>query len=299
MRLDLKTGFACNNRCSFCVQGDRRVHLRHRPVTELAALLTRHAGDRDEVVFTGGECTLHPQFIALVKLAVELGYRVQVQSNGRRFSDPAFAQACVDAGVHEYCLAVHGARPATHDEQTRARGSWRQTVTGIRWLVTRGHRVITNSVVTKRNLHELPALVMLLHELGVRSGQLAMVHPLGSALEDFDEVVPSLPEAAFPVRRALATARVLGLDLVVEALPACFLEGWEDCIAELRMPATHIEDPDHVVPDYKAARLAEGKAKGPPCETCSWDTTCEGPWREYPEHHGWEGVKPRRDSPFD
>ena len=47
-----------------------------------------------------------------------------------------------------------------------------------------------------------------------------------------------------------------------------------------------------VVPDYTEARRNEGKIKGPPCEACAWRDQCEGPWREYPEHFGWDEFRP-------
>ena len=137
----------------------------------------------------------------------------------------------------------------------------------------------------------------LLTGLGVSQYQLAMVHPLGTAKARFEEVVAPLPEAAPWVRSALRPGLAAGIRVMVEAMPPCLLPGLEHCIAEAYIPPTRIEDVGRVVPDYRATRVGEGKAKGPPCATCTWDAVCEGPWREYADVHGWGGIAPRTDAP--
>lgn len=297
MRLDLKTGFSCNNRCTFCVQGDRRARDGDRDTAEILALLDASRAAHDEVVLTGGECTLRPDILVLVRHAARLGYRVQVQSNGRRFSDPAFCDAIIEAGATEFSPALHGSTAEIHESQTRAPGSFKQVIKGIRNLRARRQPVITNSVVTRQNLEDLPRLGALLVALGVQQYQLAMVHPLGTALLDFQRVVPRLAEAAPWVHAGLRPGIKAGIRVMVEAMPACLMRGYEAQVAEHYIPATRIEDVGHVVPDYTRARVGEGKAKGPRCAACTWDTRCEGPWREYPQHHGWDDLAPRADVP--
>lgn len=298
-RLDVKAGFSCNNRCTFCVQGDRRAHEPDRDTRTLLDLLASGRAYADELVLTGGEVTLRRDLIELVRAARTLGYRlVQIQSNGRRFSDPRYCDALIDAGVTEFGPSLHGARRATHDAQTGAIGSFAQTVQGVRNLVARGQRVITNSVVNRANLRELPELGALLVALGVHQYQLAMVHPLGTAGARFRSVVPTLWGAAPWVQRGLLPGMLAGVRVMVEAMPPCLMKGFENYIAEIHIPPTRIEDVGRVVPDYRSARVGEGKAKGPPCVTCTWAEACEGPWREYPEVHGWAGMQPRLDTPM-
>jgi tRNA A37 methylthiotransferase MiaB len=53
-RADVKVGFACNNRCVFCAQGDKRVACGAIPLEEiLRRLVTVRAGTRG-LVLTGG-----------------------------------------------------------------------------------------------------------------------------------------------------------------------------------------------------------------------------------------------------
>lgn len=298
LRLDLKTGFSCNNRCTFCVQGDRRHRDKDRDTQSCIAVLESGRRVADSLVLTGGECTIRKDILELVRHARNLGYHIQIQSNGRRFSDPRFCDAIIAAGASEFSPSLHGALAETHDAQTRSPGSFRQTVQGIRNLVARGQRVITNSVVTRSNLRELPRLGECLVALGVHQYQLAMVHPLGTAKLNFADVVPNLIEAAPWVGSGLRPGIAAQIPVMVEAMPPCILPGFELYIAEAFIPPTRIEDVGQVIADYRDARVNEGKVKGPPCATCTWTQVCEGPWREYPEMYGWEGFVARTDQPW-
>jgi hypothetical protein len=73
------------------------------------------------VQFTGGEPTLHADFLAILRKAKELGFtHVQAATNGIRFAEPAFAKAAADAGLHTIYLQFDGVDDAVH-EYTRGR----------------------------------------------------------------------------------------------------------------------------------------------------------------------------------
>lgn len=291
-RLDLKLGFACNNRCSFCAQGEKRSECDARPVEDLVKELQAARPKATGVVLTGGEPTLYKQIRLVVKAARRLGYRdVQLQTNGRALSSPRLLGALVEAGLTEVSPSLHGSNAETHDALTLAPGSFEQSKQGMKNAVEAGLSVVTNTVVTQRNLDELPAIVTLLADLGVRHSQLAFVHPVGTAYEKFDEIVPRLPDCVAPIRAARAVAHERGVDLVTEAVPLCFLPGMQELAVEWRIPETTVADLG-VTLDYSSWRVREGKAHGPPCEGCSARSRCEGPWREYPEKRGWDEFQP-------
>ena len=292
-RVDVKLGFSCNNRCRFCVQGDKRDRYIDRTTQQARDELTSAREWADEVVLTGGEVTVRHDLPELVAHARDLGFRViQLQTNGRVLSQMSAMRALRDAGATEVSPAVHGPDSATHDALTRRPGSFRQTLRGIRNARLLGLPVLVNSVVTRANFARAVETAELLVALDVQQFQFAFVHPLGTAAELFDEVVPRLSEAApHLVDGALLGARA-GVTTMLEGVPLCFLPGHELLAAEFGIPRTRIIDADQVVEDYTEARIHEGKAKGPRCASCTWDSQCEGPWREYPETFGWDEFVP-------
>jgi MoaA/NifB/PqqE/SkfB family radical SAM enzyme len=292
-RIDVKTGFRCNNRCWFCVQGDKRFQFGDKTTSEIKALLAEGRRDADEVVFTGGEVTIRKDLPELVRYARQRGFRViQIQTNGRMLSHRPLVEELVEAGVTEFGPALHGHTAEIHDALTRSPGSFRQTVKGVRNVTSMGLPVVMNSVITKANFRGLPELAKLFVALEVTQYQFAFVHPLGTAADNFRQIVPRLSEIQPYVLRGLDIGVQAGVRCMTEAVPLCFLPGMVDFAAEAIIPRTKIFDAKMVVDDYTEFRLQEGKAKGDVCDRCLLDDRCEGPWREYPEHYGWDEFEP-------
>lgn len=291
-RLDLKLGFACNNRCLFCAQGEKRTEHPALPTERLLQELRSARPEATGLVLTGGEPTLYKPLLAVIKAARLLGYQsIQLQTNGRLLAYTDTLTALVDAGVTEVSPSIHGATPDVHDTLTRSPGSFRDSRAGIKNALAAGLPVVTNSVITRHNVATLDRLVALLAGLGVRRAQLAFVHPVGTAFERFDEVVPYLSELAEPLAAARDVAREHDVELMTEAVPLCVLPGMEELAVETRIPLTTVSDVSGRL-DYSEWRVQQGKAHGPPCENCSARGRCEGPWREYPERRGWVELSP-------
>lgn len=293
-RVDLKLGFSCNNRCLFCVQGDKRERHGARDVGLIRRDLEEglRAG-ATALVLTGGEPTLQPHLLETLRLGRELGYsRIQIQTNGRRFAYLGFCREVIRAGASEFSPALHASTPEVHDSLTRAPGSFAQTVAGITNLKSLGQTVITNTVLTTRNYRDAPDLARLLVSLGVDQFQFAFVHILGTAAENSAWLVPRKTDVLPYVQAGLDVGRAAGVRCLTEAIPYCLMRGYEQCVAERIIPHMRVVDAEATLEDYTRYRRDEGKQKGPGCPGCLHFEACEGPWREYPELFGWEEFVP-------
>lgn len=73
------------------------------------------------VQFSGGEPTIHPDFLEILKGARELGYsHIQVASNGIKFADADFTARAAEAGLHTIYLQFDGVDDHVY-KQTRGR----------------------------------------------------------------------------------------------------------------------------------------------------------------------------------
>lgn len=295
-RIDCKIRFGCNNFCKFCVQGDKRDRFADKPLEKIKAELAEGLlTGAKAVVLTGGEPLLHKNILEIISSARSLGYNhVQLQTNGRLFCYMDFCKAVLKAGATEFSPALHGSTAEIHDFLTDAPGSYAQTVKGIMNLRSLGCSVVTNSVITSRNMKDLPALARLFVRLGVEHFQFAFVHILGHAADNKKWIVPRKSELAPYLKKAIDVGLKAGVTVVTEAVPYCFLKGYEDHIAEAYIPETTIFDANFKVDKFSVYRRSEGKARGPKCSKCKYFAVCEGPWREYPELFGWEEFKPVR-----
>lgn len=293
-RVDIKIGFGCNNHCKFCVQGDKRNFCIAKSKKEILSSL-KEAFDQKkrEVVFTGGEPCMHPDFIELVEIAKDIGFRwIQIQTNGRLFAYKDFCIKTINAGATHFSPSVHGPNAKIHDFLTGADGSFEQTINGIKNLKKLNQYVMINSVVTSVNYKYLPQTAKLLTRLDVDHFQFAFIHITGQADKNKDWIVPKKSEIIKYVKKGLNIGIKDGKTVMTEAIPYCFMSGYEDYIAEKYIPQSSIYDVDFTVKNYSKYRKEKGKAKGPDCCKCKYDNICEGPWREYPEIFGWSEFRP-------
>jgi MoaA/NifB/PqqE/SkfB family radical SAM enzyme len=295
-RVDIKVGFYCNNLCKFCVQGRKRDYLPAKDCSEIErALKEAFEKGHEEVVFTGGEPCMHPNFIELVKMAKQTGFKeIQIQTNGRMFAYPEFCLKTIQVGATQFSPALHGHIAKIHDSLTSVSGSFEQTVKGIKNLKKLNQYVLTNSVITSKNHMHIPELADLLVGLGVDQFQFAFIHILGTAAENDDWIVPRKSDIMPFVKKGLDIGIRAGKKVTTEAIPFCLMEGYEDCIAERIMPETRIYDAGFVVEEYGDYRRnsGKGKVKRKECEMCKFFQVCEGPWKEYIDLYGWDEFKP-------
>lgn len=291
-RVDLKTGFLCNNNCLFCVQADKK-KLGNRPTEDIKKDLKEARRTCEEVVLTGGEVTIRNDLLEIVRYAKKLGYtRIQLQSNARMLAYKSLCEDVIKAGANEFSPALHGHTPEIHDYLTQSKGSFSQTVQAIKNLKQLNQYVITNSVVAKANYRYLPDLARLFVKLKVDQFQFAFPHAMGNAEKNFEQVIPFVSLAAPYIHKGLQIGIDAGISVMAEAMPFCVMKGYEKYTSERFIPHSEIRDIDGFVDDFGSVRKNMGKMKFPKCEKCRYDKICEGPWREYPEKRGSEEFQP-------
>ena len=291
-KIDLKVGFLCNNKCRFCVQGNKREDYGNLELSNLVTKLEEGRKESSNIVLTGGEATIRKDIDQLVKTAKTLDFSlIQLQTNGRMLSSLSFCERMIRAGVTEFSIALHGNKAELHDYLTRAKGSFYQTVKGIINIKKLGQFVSTNTVITRSNYRNLPDIARLLVHLHVDQFQLAFVHPVGTAGENFNSIVPRFCLIEPYVKEGLSVGINVKKKVMTEAIPYCFMNDFYKYVAEKIIPDTKIYDLN-VIENYTEYRRTEGKAKGDNCINCNYNSICEGPWREYPEKYGWEEFNP-------
>jgi pyruvate-formate lyase-activating enzyme/GNAT superfamily N-acetyltransferase len=221
---------ACNNDCRFCY--NRAEKALTRPLTEervLELVDEAAATSPAQLNLIGGEVTILPYFLRVLRHARERFGVISVNTNGRRFADAAFAYEAVTAGLGEVDVSLHGATAAVHDHVSRAPGAWGETTAGLRNLVTLAAelgrpRVSVTTIVLDWNVHELNALGALLRELGVTSWRIKWAYGAlgGHAADDPSEYIVPYTRGVAHVRKALATHGA-ALRVIVHDIPVCLL----------------------------------------------------------------------------
>ncbi len=292
MRLDLKTGFLCNNNCLFCVQADNKPE-GNRTIADIKKDLDESRERCDEVVLTGGEVTMRKDIFEIISYAHDLGYKtIQIQSNCRAIARKEFLKKLIRCGANEFAPSLHGHIARAHDFLTQSPGSFYQTVIAIKNIREEGMPILSNTVVVKQNYKEIPNIVRLLLSLGVDQYQLAFVHPMGNAMANFEKIVPKITDASFYIKEGLKIGKENGIKCMAEAMPYCTMEGYEEFVSERCIPCTEVRAGIFMDKDHAKTRRDSGKVKFGKCKICRYFSECEGPWKEYPQAYGDEEFQP-------
>jgi len=196
----------CNYRCVHCYLGEGRGAARRRSAEERDAEYWRKALDEWAragvltLMITGGEPMLHPGFEAVYRHAAELGMQVLVFCNGSRITERTL-RLFRELPPRRVEISLYGATARTFERVTRAPGSFRRTLDGIRRLLANGTRVALKSVAMTLNAHELDAMESLARSLGCDFRYDAAIH---GCLED---------GSAAPLEWRLPPERVVALDM--------------------------------------------------------------------------------------
>ncbi len=104
---------ACNQKCPICLAYCDAMGFLYEPPMEYFDKVFRHFLKNDpkpNICFFGGEPTVHPDFLEIVKLARSYGYQVQLFTNGLKFSDKKYCEQLCSLGI-QVNFGLDGTRP--------------------------------------------------------------------------------------------------------------------------------------------------------------------------------------------
>jgi MoaA/NifB/PqqE/SkfB family radical SAM enzyme len=291
-RLEFHITYQCPERCTFCSEETRMADYSAFPVTfgRVARVLREQAERGVEAVhFTGGEPTIHPQFVEILQLARKLGMRTSIGTIGTRLSDPGFAARALPY-LDEALFSLHGPDAAVHDAQTRRPGSFVRLSRAMELARQQpGFRLFVNTVLVRNNAAHIVETVRLANERGAELIVVSNVTPEGAGEAGYPALTLRLDEVRTLVPRILEAA---GASIVrFFGLPACALGDARMYANDLhwnpRVTFEWARHPDRVslegiyswAPDRKRTQTAV-------CGSCSWNRLCHGVFTRYVELYG-------------
>jgi radical SAM protein with 4Fe4S-binding SPASM domain len=179
--------YGCQARCVFCYasspqRGDSRPPMTTDQVKLVMDRIFREA-HVPSLSFTGGEATLRKDLPELIRYGRELGFRVNLITNGIRAGDAGYARDLVEAGLASAQVSLEAATAELHDAIVGKAGAFDRTVAGVRNFKRLGIHVHTNTTLCAANLDHAEDLVRFLaRELGNRTFSMNMVIRTGQAL---------------------------------------------------------------------------------------------------------------------
>ncbi len=227
--------YDCNDHCIFCL--DSHTHNgtnRDRNEIKEQILDGRRKGAQ-RLILSGGEPTIHPNFVDFVKLGRMAGYRkVQTVTNGRMFAYKDFLQRSLDAGLSEITFSIHGSNARIHDALVGTKGAFEEEIKGLENALADGRPIINIDVCVNRgNVKTLPDLLEKFTNMGVLEYDLLHVIPFGRAYTEGKETLfYDLEEMRPYLLRAFEYSKKPGMHIWLNRFPPQHLEGFEHLIQD-------------------------------------------------------------------
>lgn len=288
--LEIAGDYHCNHRCLGCSATSGGPTQSHAQL--LSALDEGIARGIFQLWIGGGEPTLRPDLLALVRGARARGYRrVRLQTNGVMLSYPDVPRRLRDAGLDEVAFSIQGPDAATHDRFCRSEGAFVLLDRGIENARAAGLVLEGDVLVYRTTTPLLPRTIAHFFSLGLgRFRVWRMAPPEGDAEALAEE--PRLDAVG------AAIAATLALDLCAD--PAFLLSlHTPPCVTPI---AARFFAPDLglTIHDASGRRFQlesspiEGGAFAPPCTGCALRTRCLGVRAAYLARHGFSELRPER-----
>ncbi|HII61312.1 radical SAM/SPASM domain-containing protein [Pyrococcus horikoshii] len=178
----------CNFRCKHCYQRADKPLPSELSLEEKLMLVDQldRAGVA-AVALSGGEPTIHPHFLRIVKELSSRGIHTSVATNGWTFADKEKLEEAVKAGLKYVEISVDSAKPEKHDEFRGIPGAWERAIKALENAVEIGVSHGMAVIMDKETYQEMDDILDLAESIGVKRVIFFNLVPTGRA-EDMVKV---------------------------------------------------------------------------------------------------------------
>ncbi len=174
----------CNLNCSHCYINQKQHGETILPLSTIEAWLELFSkkSDNANVIFLGGEPTLHPALPEAVKKARKLGYKsITIDTNGYLFHD--ILSRITPSDIDFISFSLDGATKETNDS-IRGEGCYDTCVKGIYEAKKKGFNTSLIYTVSGNNINELKLMPPLLEDFGIKEFFIQVIGIRGNSAED-------------------------------------------------------------------------------------------------------------------
>lgn len=187
-----ETTRACNLACVHCrASAITEIQQGEWTTQEAFKLIDEIVSFADPVIIlTGGEPLLREDIFDIAKYGTDKGLRMVMGTNGILIS-PDVADKMKAAGIKRATVSLDGATRESHEAFRKVEGCYDLAVQGIKNLQAAGIGTQVNTTITKRNLHDLDAMLETIKDLKIDAWHIFLLVPTGRGKEiESDEIPP-------------------------------------------------------------------------------------------------------------
>ena len=231
----VRLSYDCNNKCTFCLDSLAHVGTMRSNLDVKIQIVEGRKKGASRLILSGGEPTMHPNFLDFVKLGKRAGYpKVQTVTNGRMFAYPEFLDRAAENGLDEITFSLHGHNAKIHDALVATPGAFVQETAGLKAALASGRFIVNvDIVINKQNVKHLPEMLETFIGWGVKKFDLLHIIPFGNAWGPAKEhLFYDLEGNEEALQRAFEYSRRPDVHIWLNRFPPPFTEGFEELIQD-------------------------------------------------------------------
>lgn len=211
LRVDMALTFRCQNNCVHCYAGGS--HETEELTTEgwMQVIDFLYQAGVFILTFTGGEPTLREDLPELLSYGQKKGLVTGLITNGRKLTIKEYVKSLEESGLDFVQVTLESHKPEIHDLMTGDKGSWKDTVKGIRNLIPTQIYTTTNTTLSKYNVGDFLDTVDFLKELGVAAFGCNSLIYSGKAKDGLEDFILPLEDLKILLPKVQDKAAKLGL----------------------------------------------------------------------------------------
>jgi len=166
IQLILELSYTCNLNCKHCYNDKKSGFMPFSQIKQIidsAFELGFYA-----ICLTGGECTLHENFLEIAEYIRKKGFNLFIYTNGQKlYDDNDFFQKFIELYPSSVKISLYSMNEKIHDKITGVEGSHRKTLAVIKKLKENNIAVFINFFMLHENYGEMAAVQKFANEQGI------------------------------------------------------------------------------------------------------------------------------------
>lgn len=266
----------CNNNCISCFDNKAAV-VPENTLDEIVKFI-KNRDEIETVVLTCGEATMRPDFFELIEAILKQGKKIDLLSNGRKFSNKIFTKKLLkyDKNRINILVSLYGHNAKLHDRITRVVGSFNETYQGIKNLEKFKFNPEIRTLVNKINYREFPKLGLFIKNnfKHIKSVTITFLALFGNAAWNRHDVHVSYSDSVPYVEKTIEILKKY-FDVSLLQFPKCVLN------SDYRKFACGYSSNNKYWVEYFKK-----------CDKCSERNNCSGVWVNYKLMEGDKELSP-------
>ena len=172
--------YNCQLKCPHCCVGNYENEPNRQLTTEEVKDVLDQANKAFVINFFGGEPTMRPDLMELIKYASERSIYVLCDTNGLKITKD-YARQLKDNGLEILYVSIDSPHPEEHDKLRGMKGLFEKAIQGIKNALEVGLKCELSTYITKKNLAngDFESVIQLAKDLGATGVRYLLPTPAG------------------------------------------------------------------------------------------------------------------------